>query len=276
LERVKKKTKKQQEMNLIDVHCHLTHERFEKDIDKVITRAKETGVKAIICSGVNPEDNRKVLELSQKYDIVKASLGIYPIDALGLAPDETGLPRHEGEIDLEKEFSFFRENKDKIIAVGEVGLDYYWIKDEKIHARMRENFQKIIEFCEKENLPIIVHTRKAEKDCIEMLEKSKLKKVVLHSFQGNKKLIQRAAKLGYSFSIPCTINKLQHFQMLAEMVNINQLLTETDAPWLSPVQGERNEPKNVKATVERIAEIKGITPEECANNIFMNYQRMFL
>jgi len=263
-------------MNLVDVHCHLTHEKFEKDLPEVISKAKKAGVKAIICSGVNPADNKKVLEITEKYDIVKASLGIYPIDALGLAPDETGLPRHEGEINLEEEFEFFKKNRDKFLAIGEVGLDYYWIKDEKIHAKMRENFQKIVNFCEKENVPIIVHTRKAEKDCLDILENSKVKKVVLHSFQGNKKLILRAAELGYSFSIPCIINKLMHFQMLVEMVNMSQLLTETDAPWLSPVAGERNEPVNVKLTVERIAKIKGITSEECANQIFMNYQRIFL
>lgn len=263
-------------MKLIDVHCHLTHEKFAKDLDKVISEAKKKEVKVIICSGVNPADNKKVLELAEKYDIVKASLGIYPIDALGLAPDETGLPRHKGKIDLEKEFEFFKKNKDKFISIGEVGLDYFWLTDEKIHKKMRENFQKIINFAEKVKVPIIVHTRKAEKDCLDMLEKSKLKKVVLHSFQGNKKLIKRASDLGYSFSIPCIIDKLMHFQMLVEMVDINQLLTETDAPWLSPVPGERNVPSNVKMTVKAIAKIKGITAEECANNIFLNYQKMFL
>ncbi len=263
-------------MKLVDVHCHLTHEKFAKDLDKVIANAKKKDVKVIICSGINPADNKKVLEIAKKYDIVKASLGIYPIDALGLAPDETGLPRHKGKIDLEEEFKFFKKNKKNFVAIGEVGLDYYWIKEEKVHAKMRENFEKIVKFCEKEKVPIVVHTRKAEKDCLDILEKSKLKKVVLHSFQGNKKLIKRASELGYSFSIPCIIDKLMHFQMLVEMVDINQLLTETDAPWLGPVPGERNVPSNVKLTVERIAKIKGITTEECANNIFMNYQKMFL
>lgn len=269
-------TNKNKKMNLIDVHCHLTHEKFKKDLDEVIEKAKKTGVKAIICSGVNPEDNKKVLEIAKKYDIVKASLGIYPVDALGLTSDDTGLTRHEGKINLEKEFEFFKKNKKEIISIGEVGLDYYWNKEEKIHKEMKENFQKIIEFCEKENMPIIIHSRKAEKDCIDLLEKSNLKKVVLHCFSGNKKLIQRASDLDFNFSIPCIIEKLQHFQMLVEMVNTGQLLTETDAPWLSPILGERNEPANIKKTVEKIAEIKKITVEECANNIFMNYQRIFL
>jgi TatD DNase family protein len=263
-------------MNLVDVHCHLTHKNFEKDLDAVVERAKKAGLKAVVCSGVNPEDNKKVLELSEKYDIVKASLGIYPVDALGLAQDASGLPRHIGEIDLEEQFDFFKKNKDKIVSIGEVGLDYLDRGNDTIPRMMRENFQRIIFFCEKENLPIVVHSRKAEKDCIDMLEASGIKNVVLHCFQGNKKLIKRASDLGYYFSVPCIINKLKHFQMLVEMVDLSKILTETDAPWLSSVVGERNEPKNVKFTVEKIAEIKGLTFEECANIIFMNFQRLFL
>ncbi len=263
-------------MNLIDVHCHLTHEKFKKELDEVIERAKKAGVKVIICSGINPSDNKKVLEIAEKYDIVKASLGMYPLDALGLATDETGLSRHKGKIDVEKELKFFKEHKKDLIAIGEVGLDYYWNKEEKIHEQMKENFLRIIEFCKKEKLPVVVHSRKAEKDCLDIIEQTKIKKVVLHCFQGNKKLIKKAIDLGCNFSIPCIIDKLQHFQMLVEMTPMNQLLTETDAPWLSPVAGERNESANVKETVEHIAKIKGITTEECANNIFLNYQRIFL
>lgn len=261
-------------MILIDVHCHLTHERFKGDIPKVVERSKKAGVKAILVSGVNPEDNKKVLELTKKYDILKASPGIYPIDALGLVPDETGLPRHEGSIDLQEQFDFFEKNKEDIVAIGEVGLDYKFGAEHK--EKQKQNFKKIIDFVEKFKKPMIVHSRKAEADVLDLLESSSLKpsKVILHCFSGSKKLIQRAADKGFNFSIPCIINKLQHFQMLAEMVNISQLLTETDAPWLAPIPGERNEPKNVVFTVKKIAEIKNFTPEETANNIWLNFQRL--
>lgn len=261
-------------MILLDVHCHLTHERFKGDIPKIVANSKKAGVKAVLVSGVNPEDNIKVLELTKKYDILKASPGIYPIDALGLAPDETGLPRHKGPINLEKQFSFFKENKKIIASIGEVGLDYKFGAEHK--EKQKENFKKIIEFVEKFKKPLIVHSRKAEQDVLDILESSSIKKdkVVLHCFSGNKKLIKRAADKGFNFSIPCIINKLQHFQMLAEMVNISQLLTETDAPWLAPTLGERNEPKNVLVTVKKIAEIKKFTPEETANNIWLNFQKL--
>ena len=124
--------------------------------------------------------------------------------------------------------------------------------------------------------PIVIHSRKAEADVISMLESSSLKKVILHCFEGRKHLIEKAIDKGYSFSIPCNIIKLQHFQAVVERAPMQQLLTETDSPWLGPVAGESNEPFNVLGTVQKISEIKKITAEECGNLIFMNYQRMFL
>ena len=109
-----------------------------------------------------------------------------------------------------------------------------------------------------------------------MLESSSVKKVDMHCFSGNKKLIQRAADNGYSFSIPPVLCRLQHFQMLVEMVNINQLLTETDAPFLGVEAGERNEPAFVLGTVKKIASIKGFDVTETMNTIYMNYSRFFL
>ncbi len=261
-------------MILVDVHCHLTHERFKGDIPKIVERSKKAGVKAVLVSGVNPEDNKKVLELTKQYDILKASPGIYPIDALGLAPDETGLPRHKGPINLQEQFDFFKQNKENIASIGEVGLDYKFGAEHK--DKQKQNFKKIVNFVEKFKKPLIVHSRKAELDVLDILESSSIKKdkVVLHCFSANKKLIQRAADAGFNFSIPCIIEKLQHFQMLTEMVQLSQLLTETDAPWLAPIPGERNEPKNVIYAVKKIAEIKKFTPEETANNIWLNFQKL--
>ena len=270
-------------MLLVDVHCHLDHDKFKEDLPQVIERAKKAGLKAIVAAGVNSQSNRFVLELAKKYDVVKASPGLYPIDALGKenvpeiegAADESGLPRQTIPIDVDAELEWIAKNKDSIISVGEVGLDYKFIKDEKLREKMRDNFRKIIKTVEKLNKPIIVHSRDAEQDVIEILEKSKLKKVVLHCFSGKKSLIKRAADNGWSFSVPAVITRLQHFQTLVGMVNINQLLTETDAPWLSPVSMQRNEPANVVETIKKIAEIKGFNVEETADSIFMNYKRMF-
>ncbi len=265
------------QMNLVDVHCHLNHALYKEDLDAVIKRAKEAGVKVIICSGVNPPGNRQVLEIAQKYpEIVKACLGIYPIDALGLSEGETGLPRQTVAINLEEEFEFIRKNKDKIVGVGEIGMDFHW--DAEHHIQQEENFRKILQFAISIEKPVVIHSRKAEKECIDVLEqeiKNKEILVVMHCFSGNKKLIQRAAALGFYFSIPANIIKLQHFQTLVEMVDLKQLLTETDGPWLGPYSHQKNESAFVIEAIKKIAEIKKLTEKEVADQIWQNYERVF-
>ena len=260
-------------MNLIDTHCHLTHDLFKKDRDEVIERAKKAGFKAILCSGTNPAVNREVLQLSKKYSIIKASLGIYPIDALGLAPDEIGMARHEGKIDIDDEFAFFNKNKDDVAAIGEVGLDYHW--DKIHHQEQKTNFEKIITFTEKMKKPIVVHTRRAEEDCVSMLESSKIKHVILHSFEARKSLIKRASDNGFYFSIPTSIVRAQQFQTLVEIAPLTQIFTETDAPWLSPFKEKRNEPAFITESIKKIAEIKQLKPEVTAEAIFSNYCNVF-
>jgi len=260
---------------LVDAHCHLTHEKLKDILPEVIRKAKERGVVAAITSGVNVPTNREVLELTKRYpDFVKCSLGLYPIDLLGLSGDEIGLARQTEPFNLDEELKFIEEHKDEILAVGECGLDYHW--DKEHHEQQKENFRKIVEFVKKINKPIIIHSRKAEADCVEILEKSGIRKVLLHMFDGRKHLIKKAAELGYHFSIPTNVHKSQHFQIVVDLVNINQLLTETDAPWMGPNLGEPNEPANVAETIKKIAEIKKMDPKEVEKNIYMNYQRLFL
>jgi len=265
-------------MILVDVHAHLDHERFKKDLDQVIERARKAGIKRIITSGVNSVTNRIVLDIANKYpDIVKVSFGVYPLDALAKEleiGEASGFPRDIKPINVDEELEWIKENKDKCEAVGECGMDFNWGREKE--NEQRKNFQKVIDLAEKIDKSIVVHTRKAELECVEMLESSKIKKIVLHCFHGRKSLIKRAADNGWYFSIPPIITRLQHFQTMAEIVNINQLLTETDAPYLSPFPGERNEPAFVIETIKKIAEIKNFMPEEVANNIWVNYNRLFL
>lgn len=260
-------------MNLVDTHCHLTHERFKDDIDEVINRAKKAGFKALVCSGTNPPVNREILALAKKHSIIKPSLGIYPIDALGLAPDEVGMARYEGKIDIDAEFAFFEQHKNEIVSIGEVGMDFHW--DDKHHEQQAKNFGKIIALTEKIGKPIVVHTRRAEEECVALLEKSKLKYVILHSFEARKSLIKRAADRGFYFSVPTSIVRSQQFQTLVEIVPLTQIFTETDAPWLSPFKDKRNEPAFIVESIRKIAEIKKITEKEVAAQIWENYEKVF-
>jgi len=263
-------------MFLVDVHAHLTHELFKNDLHAVLERAKAAGVKAIIVNGVNEPTNREVLELAKIDPIIKPALGAYPIDALGLDLEgESGLTRPIRPIDLDKELDFIRSQKEKIIGIGEVGLDFKIVKEPALQQKQKENFQKIIELSERIRKPLIVHTRGAEKEVVEMLESSNVKKVDLHSFGARKSVAKKAADLGFYTSVPPVCLRLEHYRMIVDVFNINQLLTETDSPWLGPVAGERNEPKNVLESIRFIAKQKNFTPEDVANNVWLNYQNLF-
>jgi len=249
-------------MILADVHAHLD---LIKDLDKVIENAGKAGVKAIITNGVNPETNRKSLEISDKYGIVKPALGIYPMDALSREINKPNI------FDVDEEINFIRKNKNKIAAIGEVGLDY---KNGKDKEKQKEVFIKMISLAEELDKPLIVHSRQAEKDAVEILEKFEHKKIIMHCFNGDKKLVKRIIKNNWFFSIPCNVVKSFQLQNIVKQANLSKLLTETDAPFLSPFNGD-NEPAFIKETIKKIAEIKGLDKEETANIVFMNYKNLF-
>lgn len=263
-------------MKLVDVHCHLNHALFKDDLIEVLQRAEKSGVKEILVSGVNPEGNKEVLDLALKYDLIKASFGIYPIDALGLAPDEEGLPVQKGKIDLEQQFAFIEENKQWCAAIGEIGMDFKVVEKETTFKEQAGNFQKIIQFAKKIKKPIVIHSRKAEAECLEILERELPENEIavdLHCFSGKKVLVKKAIDLGYYFSIPPNCVRSQHFQMIIELAPLTQLLTETDAPWLSPFVEKKNEPAFVLESIKIIAKIKDISEEQVAEQVWENYQR---
>ena len=242
-------------------------------------RAQKAGLKAIIVSGVNPQANREVLDLAKKHPkLIKASLGVYPIDALGLAEGDTGLPRQTEKINLEEELKFIEKNKDKIVSIGEVGMDFHWADKEKTHAQQAENFRKIIRFAIKIKKPLVIHSRKAEEECLQILEeeiKNHEIPIIQHCFSGRKALMTAGAELGHYFSIPPCIVKSSNFQTLVKKVPLTQLLTETDSPWLSPYKEQMNEPAFVIESIKQIARIKELSEEEAAAQIWKNYEKVF-
>jgi len=245
---------------LFDVHAHLDAKDFEKDFDAVLKRAEENNVVCIINNGVDTESNRKTLELSEKYKIIKPALGFHPTDSEKFSEEE-----------IEKEIEFIKKKKNEIIAIGEVGLDYYW---QHTKERQKKIFLQFIELAEKTKLPLIIHSRKAEDDVIPLLESTNIK-VVLHAFEGKKQLIKRADEKNFKFSIPPSVVRSQHFKTLIEKVSLQNLLTETDAPFLSAVKYQRNEPSEIKYVIKKISEIKGITVEETEKIIFINFKKCF-
>ncbi|MFH0875870.1 MAG: TatD family hydrolase [archaeon] len=256
-------------MLLVDVHAHLDDVLFGSDISGVLERASKAGVKAVIANGVDKNTNRQVLALAVKYPVVKAALGIYPMDKL---ESET---KKKANFTADDEILFIEENIKKITAIGECGLDYSDVTEENKIEQIRV-FEELIAIAKKYDRPIIVHSRKAEKDTIEILEKSRHNKVVMHCFSGNHKLVERIRINKWFFSIPTNIVRNEHFQKVVNETPLSQLLTETDAPFLSPFKEQINEPAFVYETIKKIAWIKRMDETEVANNIYSNYQRIFL
>jgi len=242
----------------IDVHCHLD---LLKDIDKVIERARKRNVGIIIANGINFDTNRKVLALAKKFDIVKAALGIYPIDALKMSVKG-----------IDEEIAFIRRNREKIIAIGEVGLDF---KESEERKKQEEILSKFVRLSKEINKPIIVHSRRAEEKCVEILEREMAKKVVMHCFCGSKKLIKRIVENSWMLSVPTNVNYSTQFQELVKEVTIHNLLCETDAPFLHPLRQRVNSPENVVVSYTKIGEIKDLKLEEVEKRIEGNFKKLF-
>ena len=141
---------------------------------------------------------------------------------------------------------------------------------------MKLYFKKLIQISIDKDIPIIVHSRKAELDTIEVLEEMKAKKVVMHCYSGKKKYVQRMVDNGWYFSIPTNVERAMHFHSIINIAPLNKLFTETDAPFLAPIKEEVNDSSNVIVVIKKIAELKNLDEEEVANNIFLNYQKLFL
>jgi len=256
-------------MKIVDVHCHLDlyggeFDSEPVDLDKFLEEQKKNNVKVIITNGTHPESNRKVLEYSQKYGFVKAALGFYPTHVL-----------EHSEKEFDEELAFMEKNKDKIVALGETGLDNHHIKGKL--EEQKKALAKLVELAKKIDKPIIIHSRDAELETVEFLEQFDYKKIVMHCFGGRKHIVKRIIKNKWYFSIPCNITKLQHFQTIVELCPFEKILTETDGPFLSPYKDiKRNEPRYIAESLKKIAEIKKVTLEEASNIVFMNYQRLFM
>lgn len=241
---------------IIDVHAHLD---FIEE-SKVECIQANSNIKLVITNSVNIESNKKNLELSKKYPKIKWAAGLYPEDNL-ISNDFNLLS------------NLIKENKDKIIAIGEIGLDFSQELPKK--EIQKEIFIKQLDLAKELNIPAIIHTRKAEQETLEILEKYQDSKIILHCFSGNFKLIQKAIELGFTFSIPTNVVRSEHFQKMLTLVPHEQILTETDTPYLSPFRDKQNEPAFISESIKTIANIWKITEEKVEEQIENNFEKLF-
>ena len=257
-------------MKFFDSHAHLDDEKFDLDREEIIEKIHDEDIE-FISAGYSLEGSRKAIELSKKYDFIYATCGISPND----------IPQTEDELwkMLEKIEEFAKGNS-KVLAIGEIGLDYYWEKDEKMRELQRKAFIEQINMANRLDLQIVIHTREAVMDTLEILKKNEVKnKGVFHCCPLNRELVKEGLKLGFyiSFAGPVTFKNSKNANEIIKMVPNDKMLIETDSPYLSPepLRGRRNDPRNVKYIAKKIAEEKGISVEEVGKITYQNAKKIY-
>ncbi|RKD26638.1 TatD DNase family protein [Caminicella sporogenes DSM 14501] len=251
---------------LFDSHTHLDDRKFDKDRDDVIKRAKENGISYIMNPGADYESSVRAVELADKYDMVYAAVGIHPHDAKTM---------DEMMLELLKAMT----KKPKVMAIGEIGLDYHY--DYSPREVQKKWFREQIRLAKEVKLPIIIHDREANNDVMKILKEENAFEngVLLHCYSGSAELAKEYIKLGAYISIagPITFKNARKAVEVVQTVPIEYLMIETDAPYLTPVpyRGKRNETSYVRFIAEKIAEIKGISFEEVAQKTTENAKKYF-
>lgn len=251
-------------LTLIDTHCHLEMDIFELDREYVIKRAKDAGIEAIITIGSDLKGNRGAIELSAKYDFIYAAVGIHPHDAKDF----------NDNIFLKlKEWS----SKNKVVAIGEIGLDYHY--DNSPRDVQKEVFRKQLALAKETGLPVVIHSRDAKKDTLDILKDSGVNKGVLHCFSGDMDMAEKVMAMGLYISIagPVTFKNAKKPREIAKEIPDDYLLIETDAPYLTPepFRGKRNEPSFIVHIARTVAEIRGISLEDIGRITTLNAKRLF-
>lgn len=251
---------------LIDTHAHLNAPQFDEDRQQVIERARQNGIRRIINVGFNRETIPSSIALAEQYDFIYSTVGWHPTDAKDMLPEDLewieSLCRHE-----------------KVVAIGEIGLDYYWDTSPKeVQDRV---FREQIRLARKVGLPIVIHNRDAHHDVVQTLREEGAAETggVMHCYSGSWETAKQCLDMNFyiSFGGPVTFKNAKQPKAVLEKVPLDRLLIETDAPYLAPhpYRGKRNESAYVRLVAETAAEIKGISVEELAEITTRNAMDLF-
>ncbi len=253
---------------LIDTHCHLDFDRFDEDRAAVVERALAAGVERIVVPAIDLDNCPTVLALTEQFEPVYAAVGVHPNSSAGWQDSW-----------VEGLRSFARH--EKVVAIGEIGLDYYWDHSPKDvqHQALSGQLALAAEL----DLPVIIHNRESDEDVLRLLAGSPLQgrtvPGVLHSFSAGWETAEKALEMGYylGFTGPVTYKKADDLRAVVARVPLDRLVVETDAPFLAPQQrrGKRNEPAYVAYVAEKIAEVRGLTTAEIVQQTTENANRLF-
>jgi TatD DNase family protein len=249
---------------LIDTHCHLDFPQFDSDREQVINRAQANGLGYIINIGSSLKGSQDSVRFCEQYDFIYASVGIHPHHAEGIG---------QSELSRIKDLSFSR----KVVAIGETGLDFY--KNYASEESQRRLFCSLIGLAQERQMPLIIHSRAASQEVLEILKREKPRKAVVHCFSGDRDFLEHYLDLGFYISFTCNITykNAEDLRALVKDVPLQRLMLETDAPFLPPQEfrGKRNEPAYVKNLAEEIARIKNIDFKNLAQITTFNAQQFF-
>ncbi len=243
----------------IDSHCHLTHEAFEKDVEEVIKRAEQNNVRRIYCTGGMLGHDEKVLALCSKYArVLSPVIGISPHDASKISKEEKN-----------HVFDLIEKNRKKLSAIGEIGLDFHYFHEQEQQKQQEKIFREQIELARTLDLPVVIHSRKAEEKVLNILEELKFKQFAMHCFIV-KNLCTKVVKQGGIISLPTIKSKDRKYIM--KNIELENLLCETDSPYL---WSGRNEPANVVEVYSEISKAKEIEVNLVAEKIMLNAKNFF-
>ena len=253
---------------IFETHAHYDDDRFEEDRHEILTSLPEAGIGIVINSGASVESTRDTVELARKYDHVYAAVGVHPSEIA----------------ELDEEFmDWMREEAswNKTVAIGEIGLDYYWDKEPEVQERQRYWFARQIELARETGLPIIVHSRDAAADTMQVMKEHHAEEIpgVIHCYSYSKEMAQEFIKMGYYIGVGgvVTFKNAKKLIETVEAIPLTRILLETDCPYMAPepYRGKRNSSLYLPYVVERIAQIKGVSTEEVEKITENNARTLF-
>lgn len=252
-------------MTVTDSHCHLDHEQFQVDLDAVLARATEAGISKILCIGTGngPPELDCAIRLAERHEQIVATVGVHPHEAAKATPQTYADLRTLG-------------THPKVVAIGEIGLDYHY--DYSPRETQRQVFIEQLKIAQELNLPITIHTREAWDDTMSVLKDHWTGPGILHCFTGDATQAEQALKQGFhlAYGGVLTFKTAENVREAAKITPDNRILIETDAPYLAPIpyRGKRNEPSMMLETLKKLAEVRGATPERIAELTTANFERL--
>ncbi len=249
------------EFQMIDAHCHVYKPWVKKPIE-VLSRAKEKGLSFVVSSSDMPEEFPRIMALQKHFpDFLHATYGFGP--------------SRVGQLDHDEAFQDAERHLEDYIALGEIGLDYHWVKEDSLRKLQRKIFIQWLEFANEHDKPVVIHSRKAEMHCVDILIRHADVPVMMHSFAANPELATKAWNEGFFISIPTSVVERKVYRRIVRTLPLEAFIVETDAPWMSPVKGQKNEPMYVKFAINEIAKLKDVDPHDVEKSTDKNARSFY-